>query len=77
MESATLILSVTSQDVTNNKDMQLHGYWFIYTPMGKFSREVSPRLNFPKEAVAHNHDQRAGYPAFTTVIQLLPVSPAM
>ena len=25
--------------------------------------------------LAHNHDQRVGYPAYTTVIQLLPAAP--
>ena len=51
-----------------------HGYGHI-PPAGKFSRGRSPRLIFPKGDVANNHDQRVGYPAYATVIQLLPAVP--
>ena len=38
--------------------MQLFWAWlWAYTSRGKFSREPSPRLIFPKGSVAHNHDQ--------------------
>ena len=50
-----------------------HGYGLI-PPVGKFSQGCSPRLIFPKGGVAHNHDQRVGYPAYTTVIQLQPAA---
>ena len=37
--------------------------------VGKFSGGHSPRLIFLEGGVAHNHDHRVGYLAYTTVIQ--------
>ena len=52
----------------------MHGYGLI-PPVGKFSRGRSLRLIFPKGGVAHNHDQRVGYSAYTAAIQLQPAAP--
>ena len=49
---------------------------WAYTSRGKISRGRSPRLIFPRDVYAHNHKQGAGYPAYTTVIQLTVGAPS-
>ena len=52
--------------------MGLYVYSYVYNR--KFSQRRSLRLVTPEGGMAHNHDQRVGYLAYTAVIQLQPAA---
>ena len=48
----------------------------VYIPWERLVEDAARNESFSRDVYAHNHKQGAGYPAYTTVIQLTLGAPS-